>query len=112
MSLKRIMMSVSGANTVFSAGNFTGCAKLSGVRRPALRFARITCAECKYAYLLAISFIIDKTVIQKIHTHLGVFEQNSKQRAPLTPSQRESKPSEVVAYEDEWPGSGEPLFGW
>jgi hypothetical protein len=45
-------------------------------------------------------------------THLGVFEKNRNQGAPPAPAQRESNPSEIVAYEDEWPGSDEPLFGW
>jgi hypothetical protein len=35
-----------------------------------------------------ISFIFDKAVIDKILTNLGIFEQNSNQRAPPAPAQR------------------------
>jgi hypothetical protein len=35
-----------------------------------------------------ISFIVDKAVLQKILTHLGVFEKNRNQRAPPAPAQR------------------------
>jgi hypothetical protein len=46
-----------------------------------------TCPKCG-AEMRIISFIFDKAVLQKILTHLGVFEQNSKQRAPPAPAQR------------------------
>jgi hypothetical protein len=55
-----------------------------------------------------------KTVIKKILTHLGVYEEKNQrapnQRAPPAVAPKYTEPVEIVPYDDGWPGYNEPVF--
>lgn len=56
-----------------------------------------------------ISFIYERTVIKKILTHLKLYEERNNQRAPSAAPQY-IVPTEIVPYDDGWPGYEEPVF--
>jgi hypothetical protein len=59
-----------------------------------------------------ISFIYKKTIIKKILTHLNIFEEKENQRAPPWAAPEYPEPSEVVQYDDGWPGYDERVFNF
>jgi hypothetical protein len=69
----------------------------------------LTCPKCT-GEMRIISFIYKKTVIKKILTHLGVYEEKNNQRAPPAASPEYTEPIEIVPYDDGWPGYDEPVF--
>ena len=56
-----------------------------------------------------ISFIYKRAIIKKILTHLKLYEERSNQRAPPATPQY-IVPTEIVAYDDGWPGYEESGF--
>ena len=57
-----------------------------------------------------ISFIYEKTVIEKILSHLNNFEENKNQREPPKAVPEYTEATETVPYDDGWPGYDEPTF--
>ena len=68
----------------------------------------LTCPECM-GEMRIISFIYKKAVIRKILTHLSIFEEKKKQRAPPRFVPEYTKVPEVVSYDDGWPGYDEQV---
>ncbi|MCP3887470.1 MAG: hypothetical protein GY702_01160 [Desulfobulbaceae bacterium] len=56
-----------------------------------------------------ISFIYKRTIIKKILTHLNVYKEKKKQRAPPVAPPNDL-PIEREPYNDGWPGYEEPVF--
>ncbi len=71
----------------------------------------LTCPKCT-GEMRIISFIYKKTVIKKILTHLNIFEEKKNQRAPPRAAPEYPEPSEVVPYDDGWPGYDEPVYNF
>jgi hypothetical protein len=74
----------------------------------------LTCPKCA-GEMRIISFIYKKTVIKKILTHLGEYDEKKsqevpRQRAPPVATPAYVEPIEIVAYDDGWPGYDEPVF--
>ncbi len=69
----------------------------------------LTCPKCT-GEMRIISFIYKKTVIKKILTHLNIFEEKKNQRAPPRSTPEYTEASEIVPYDDGWPGYDEPVF--
>lgn len=57
-----------------------------------------------------ISFLYKKTVIEKILTHLKIFEEKKNQRAPPRSAPECKEAPEIVPNDDGWPGYDEPVF--
>lgn len=57
-----------------------------------------------------ISFIYQKTVIQKIITHLQIDEKPHEQRGPPKIKLEYTEQSQAVVYDDGWPCYEEPNF--
>ncbi len=66
----------------------------------------LVCPKCT-GEMRIISFIYKKTVIEKILTHLNIFEEEKNQRAP-PPTAPEYTEPEIVPYDDGWPEHDEP----
>lgn len=71
----------------------------------------LTCPKCA-GEMRIISFIYQRKVIQKILTHLDIYENPPKQRGPpksvvVEPELVQCK--ETVAFDDGWPGYEEPV---
>ena len=61
-----------------------------------------TCPKCT-GEMRIISFIYKKTVIKKILTHLNLFKEKKKQRAPPMPKTDYTERVKIVPYDDGWP---------
>ena len=62
----------------------------------------LTCPKCT-GEMRIISFIYKKTVIKKILTHLNLFKEKKKQRAPPMPETDYNERVKIVPYDDGWP---------
>jgi hypothetical protein len=69
----------------------------------------LTCPKCT-GEMRIISFIYKKTVIKKILTHLNLFKEKKKQRAPPRFAPEYTETPETAPYDDGWPGYDEPVF--
>lgn len=67
----------------------------------------LLCSNCG-GEMKIISFIYERTVIKKILVHLKLYSERVKQRAPPALSRYFSESFRYVAYDDGWPGYGEP----
>ncbi len=61
----------------------------------------LTCPKCA-GEMKIISFIYKKTVIQKILTHLNIFEEKKNQRAPPAAPPDYTERVKIVPYDDGW----------
>ena len=68
----------------------------------------LVCPKCT-GEMKIISFIYKRAVIKKILTHLNVYKEKKKQRAPPAAAPND-RPIERIPYDDGWPGYEEPVF--
>ena len=68
----------------------------------------LVCPKCT-GEMKIISFIYKKTVIKKILTHLNIFKEKKKQRAPPTVEPKYTEPV-IVPFDDGWPECEEAVY--
>ncbi len=84
-------------------------ALLSGRIKKVWEVDPLTCPKCA-GEMKIISFIYKKTVIRKILTHLGVYQERQNQRAPPAVPPDYTGQVEIVPYDDGWPEYEEAVF--